>query len=35
MINEQMIPRWIFQYEVGNAGAGCALCICVHVCMPT
>ena len=28
---EQMTPRWMFQYKVGNAGSGYAMCECVHV----
>lgn len=34
-IYEQMIPRWMFQYKVCNAGTGCAkgICVSVHKCV--
>ena len=32
-----MIPRWMFQYKVCNAGTGCAkgICVRVHMCVCT
>lgn len=37
MTYEQMTPRWMFQYKVGNAGSGYAMCECVqvHMCVCT
>lgn len=35
VVYEQMMPRWMFQWEVGSIGTEYAMCFCgcVHTCL--